>query len=141
MQMRRLLILFYLLPILGHAQLVNPDLWSKRRDWGFWDFERANTARLSFYMGRSQKRAILLMNLARKDGEKFTNQFIKPYIQNHHDVKSYNVHISSKNACMRRPSITLWLSALSHSIPSGVFGYAGHQAMNLRMTLFGNFFS
>ncbi|MDY0302691.1 MAG: hypothetical protein RBR98_02775 [Candidatus Moranbacteria bacterium] len=64
------------------ARLINYDLRKLRKEWGFWEFERANTARFSTYMGRSKKRTMLYMNLARQDGKKFTELVTKPYIQN-----------------------------------------------------------
>ncbi len=120
------------------AQLINADLWKLRKEWGFWQFERANTARFSVYMGRVDKRAILLMNLARQDGAKFTSLVMKPYFDKHPRWDEYYTTLSRKDAPMLMPSFRLWLSALIHTIPSGLIGYEGHQAMGLRMALFGN---
>jgi len=121
-----------------HAQLVNFDLWKLRKEWGFWQFERANTARFSFYMGRVQKRSILLMNLARQDGEKFTNLVSKPYFEKHPEWEEYYTEFESDNLPMLLPSFRLWLSAFVHAIPSGLFGYVGHQGFNARMNMFAN---
>jgi hypothetical protein len=121
-----------------HAQLVNVDLWKLRKEWGFWQFERANTARFSFYMGRVQKRSILLMNLARQDGEKFTNLVSKPYFEKHPKWDEYYTEFESDNLPMLLPSFRLWLSAFVHAIPSGLFGYVGHQGFNARMNIFAN---
>jgi len=123
---------------IGLAQLINADLWKLRKEWGFWQFERANTARFSFYMGRVDKRAILLMNLARQDGSKFSSLVMKPYFDKHPRWDEYYTTLSRKDAPMLMPSFRLWLSALIHTIPSGLIGYEGHQAMDFRMALFGN---
>ncbi len=62
------------------AQLINIDLFKLRHQWGYFNFARANTARFSMYMLRGQKRTMLYMNLARQNGEKFTELVIDPYM-------------------------------------------------------------
>jgi hypothetical protein len=125
----------------GWAQLINVDLWKLRNEWGFWQFERANTARFAFYMGRLQKRSILLMNLARQDGAKFTSLVIEPYIDKNPKWDQYYISLYGADAPMLLPSFRLWLSALFHSVPSGIGGYSGHQGFDLRMNIFGNYSS
>ena len=73
------LILFFLLNP-TNAQLINADLFKLRHQWGYFDFARANTARFSMYMLRAQKRTMLYMNLARQNGEKFTELVVDPYM-------------------------------------------------------------
>ena len=138
--MKQFLILLFVFFIskIGWGQLINADLWKLRKEWGFWQFERANTARFSFYMGRVQKRSILLMNLARQDGEKFTNLVSKPYFEKHPKWEEYYTEFESDNLPMLLPSFRLWLSAFVHTIPSGLFGYVGHQGFNIRMNIFAN---
>ena len=66
--MKKQLLIFILL-FVSHqaaAQLINADLFRLRHQWGYFDFERANTARFSMYMLRAQKRTMLYMNLARQ---------------------------------------------------------------------------
>jgi len=80
--MKKCLLIFILL-FAGHqasAQLINADLFKLRHQWGYFDFERANTARFSMYMLRAQKRTMLYMNLARQNGEKFTDLVVDPYM-------------------------------------------------------------
>jgi hypothetical protein len=124
----------------SQAQLFNPDYWRLRKEWGFKEFERANTARFSLYMGRTQKRTILLMNLARQDGRKFSDLVIKPYVEENPDKKEFLIDLNAKDLPMLRPSLTLTMSALIHTIPSGLFGYMGHQGFNARMLAFGNWY-
>ena len=79
--MKKCLLIFILL-FAGHqasAQLINADLFKLRHQWGYFDFARANTARFSMYMLRAQKRTMLYMNLARQNGEKFTELVVDPY--------------------------------------------------------------
>lgn len=138
MCLRVLLVLLVLVSFEYKAQLINVDLWKLRKEWGFWQFERANTARFAFYMGWVDKRAILLMNLARQDGPKFNDLVMGPYFEKHPRFDSYYTSLSRKDAPMLLPSFRLWLSGVVHTIPSGLFGYEGHQAMDFRMALFGN---
>jgi hypothetical protein len=133
-----IVILFLLVSKESNAQLFNFDLYKLRKEWGYWDFERANTARFSFYMGRVQKRTILYMNMARQDGEKFSNLIVTPYVEKHPEHSKFKIELHNKVTHMLYPSFRLWLSALPHPIISGVIGSIGHQGMDARMFLFLN---
>ena len=133
-----IVILFLLVSKESNAQLFNFDLYKLRKEWGYWDFERANTARFSFYMGRVQKRTILYMNMARQDGEKFSNLIVTPYVEKHPEHSKFKIELHNKGTHMLYPSFRLWLSALPHSVISGVTGSSGHQGFSTRMILFLN---
>lgn len=116
-----------------NSQLLNFDIANLRKEWGRKDFMEANTAKFAFYMGRTQKRTILYMNLARQDGKKFRNLVIKPYILKNPNKKSFDVSLNSKKLHPLRPKFSLWLAALPHAIGSGIVGSSGHQLFIPRM--------
>ena len=136
-------LIFFLLAVNSlQAQFFSFDLWKLKKEWGIIDFEKANTARFSVYMGWSQKRTILYMNLARQDGRKFLDLVANPYFEKHTELKR-DLYPSSqlsraKNLYMLYPSFRLWLSAFPHAVVSGLVGMEGHQAFDLRMNLFLN---
>lgn len=115
------------------AQIFNFDLWKLRNKWGWFDFERANTARFSMYMARAQKRTMLYMNLARQDGKKFNELVTDPYLAAHPELKDLKVKLSNKSKHMLYPSFRLWLAAAPHAIISGTIGSEGHQGFSTRM--------
>ncbi|MCB9195634.1 MAG: CAP domain-containing protein [Flavobacteriales bacterium] len=117
------------------AQILNFDLAKLRKEWGAAEFRKANTTKFAFYMGRSQKRTILYMNLARQDGVKFRELVIAPYIEKHPDKKSFDVSLNSKNLQPLKPSFTLWMAALPHAIISGIVASEGHQGFDVRMAM------
>jgi len=80
--MKKCLLFFFLVFGINQAsaQLINADLFKLRHQWGYFNFARANTARFSMYMLRGQKRTMLYMNLARQNGEKFTELVVDPYM-------------------------------------------------------------
>jgi hypothetical protein len=119
----------------GKAQLLNFDLAELRKEWGAADFRKANTARFAIFMGPSQKRTILFMNLARQDGEKFRALVIAPYIEKHPEKKSFDVSLNSKGLQPLKPSFSLWLAALPHAIISGLVASEGHQGYDARMAM------
>jgi len=121
-----------------NSQIINADLWKLRNKWGYLDFERANTARFSMYMLRSQKRTILYMNLARQNGPKFTELVIKPYIAKYPEKEDFYIQLRKKDIPMLYPSFRLWLTAAPHAFVSGLIGSYGHQAIDLRMASFLN---
>lgn len=118
-----------------HGQLLNFDLAQLRKEWGASEFRKANTTRFAIFMGRSQKRTILYMNLARQDGSKFRSLVIAPYIEKHPDKKSFDVALNSKGLQPLKPSFRLWLAALPHAIISGIVASEGHQGYDARMAL------
>jgi hypothetical protein len=122
------------------AQIFNFDLWKLRNDWGWFDFERANTARFSMYMGRAQKRTMLYMNLIRQDETKFSELITDPYLATHPKLeKKLKVKLSNKSKHMLYPSFRLWLAAAPHAIVSGAIGSNGHQGFRPRLGVTLNF--
>ena len=130
-----LIFFFFLFGFESKAQLFNFDLRALRKEWGYWDFMKANTARFSFYIGRSQKRTMLYMNLARQNGKKFTELVIEPYIDKHPEKKHLYSALGSKTTHMLYPSFRLWLAAFPHAVCSGLVGSRGHQGVDTRMFL------
>jgi hypothetical protein len=118
---------------LGRTQIINYDLQKLKKDWGRWDFEKANTARFAFYMNRSQKRTMLYMNLARQDGSKFTELVATPYILENPNKKYLYSTLKNAEMHMLYPSFRLWLGALPHAIVSGITGAEGHAGFKVRM--------
>lgn len=125
-------------PFEGQSQLINYDLRVLRKEWGYWDFVKANSARFSFYMGRQQKRTILYMNLARQNGEKFQKLVVDPYIEKNPDKEGLHVKLRNTNMHELNPSFRLWLAALPHAIVSGIVGSEGHQFFEFRTLFFLN---
>lgn len=139
-QIKYLLIIFILLHFSSgiKAQLINFDLWKLRKEWGYFDFAKANTARFSMYMTRGQKRTILYMNLARQDGVKFSELVAAPYTEKNPDKSELYISLSQTNLPMLYPSFRLWLSAVPHAVISGIIGMEGHQGFEFRLPLFLN---
>jgi hypothetical protein len=125
------LVLFFVSP--SKAQLINYDLRELRKEWGNWEFEKANTARFSIYMRRSQKQTVLFMNLARQDGKKFTELVTKPYTQNNPQKEYLFYALNNNEMPMLYPSFRLWLGAVPHAVISGVIGSKGHQGFKTRL--------
>lgn len=126
---------FILTSTISLAQIVNYDIRKLRKEWGYWDFFKANTARFSMYMGRTQKRTMLFMNLARQDGNKFTELVVKPYIEKYPQKNDLYVQLGNQEFDMLYPSFRLWLAAVPHAFISGITGSTGHQGIDARMLL------
>lgn len=117
------------------SQISRNEFRVLKEQWGKKAFRQAHTARFSFYMGRSSKRVILYMNLARQDGEKFTELVVKPYIEKNPERKAFLINLQQTNKQMLHPSFRLWLAALPHAQISGLLGTKGHQGFETRMAI------
>lgn len=108
-------------------------------DKGIWTEEEltmANTAVDADYMTAQEKRAIMLMNLARLDGQRYLQSFFKEYnTTSYSEMKSSrNSYIKSlrkdldqvKNLKMLKPDQGLYKAARYHAKDSGKNGLVGH---------------
>ena len=97
--------------------------------------DKANTAADENYLTTQEKEVILLLNLARLDGEKFTDLILKPYIEENnlskknHYIKSLIKDLKDvHNLSVLQPDKKLHLAAKHHAKDMGKTGQIGHNS-------------
>lgn len=116
--------------------------------WDKWDkavIEKANTAKSISYYTEEEKKVVLLINLARLDGELFASSFLDNYIQtgktktNSYVKSLYKDLKPVKNLPLLVPKNDLSEIADGHASKSGKTGHVGHKDMQKRFkAVFGN---
>jgi len=101
---------------------------------------KAHTGINSDFLTRDEKKVILLQNLARMDGPRFAETFLKKYIilkdlKSNKNIKSlYRDLQKVKDLPMLIPEKDLYNAARDHAIKSGVKGTEGHKGFKARYT-------
>jgi len=109
------------------------------------ELKKANTARFAFYMKKEGRRAVLFLNLARINPEKFLYINAIPYFESHGLAMDYYTKTlvellkKLKPREVLRPSFNAHLSAKMHARKSGKDGSTGHKNFEKRMKLTLNF--
>ena len=109
--------------------------------WEQWDqavIDQANTAKNIAYYSENEKKVVLLMNLARLDGQLFSSTYLSYYIQANKIPK--NSYVKSlyrelkivKGLPVLEPKKDLFEIAKGHATKSGNTGHVGHIDMNQR---------
>jgi uncharacterized protein YkwD len=99
---------------------------------------RANTAADADYLNDTEKKVILLMNLARFDGAAFLRHIADPYMQKLDQESSYTRSLRRdlkkvKGYAPLNPEKDLYEAALFHATESGKTGRIGHHNFNRRV--------
>lgn len=121
--------------------VITSVLYSHAQDLSGYDsqmLEKANTAKEADFMNDTEKKVVLLTNLARMDGELFLKLIAEPYLkQNIEEETSYTR--SLRKDLKRTPKLKplevskdLYEPALQHATESGKTGRTGHQGFNKR---------
>jgi hypothetical protein len=135
---RHLLVIIFLATI--HPLIAQPE-------WPQSVIKKANTAQDTRYLKDKEKEVIFYINLARADGELFTENFLKRYIDsNGIEPDSYITSLikdlkSTHNLPMLYPEPDLYYVAREHAIQSGKSGKKGHQGFKRRFRDLGSIYS
>ena len=117
---------YYILPT-----SVNP--WDK---WDATTITRANTAAGLDYLTEEERQVILLTNLARIDGPRFTSSFLNTYQKNKKPTRYSRSLVRDlrkvKGLQPLNPEQDLYEVALGHAIESGKTGHTGHRNFDRR---------
>lgn len=119
-------------------------LFSQSQKWTKQEIEQANTAKDADYLSTQEKQVILLINLARQNGEKFYNTYMAEYIRKFNNIYTGNIitednsYLSSlkrdlKNTKSLTPlKVNKGLSAAAryHAEDMGKTGGEGHVSSN-----------
>ena len=135
--MKSLFNILFLLVLSPFLTLHSQDIY-KFKGWNDSIVMQAHTGMDSDFLTKDEKKIILLQNLARLDGPRFAETFLKEYIILK-DLKS-NKYIRSlyqdlqrvKDLPMLIPEKDLYNAARGHATKSGVKGIEGHKGFKAR---------
>lgn len=133
------LLLVLLLPL---TLLAQSDPWQA---WDAAEIRSLNTAADTDYLNEEEKKVILFMNMARHDGPRFSESFLKAYIREKQvDNSSYTRSLFKelkkiKGLAPLHPEEDLTAVAQGHAISTGKKGSTGHSGFKQRFeALMGN---
>ena len=118
---------------LNAQEKINQSVWDR---WDPSSVIMANTAVNADYMTQEEKTVILITNLARLDGQLFSETFLDTYLadeeKNKYSRSLYKDLKPVKNLPMLNPEQDLFEAARGHALKSGKNGQVGHQGFDSR---------
>jgi uncharacterized protein YkwD len=130
-----LLLLLILFPVfhVSAQKRIDDKIWSQ---WDSTTIAKANTAADADYMTSEEKLVILITNLARINGQLFSETFLNSYLEGEEKDKYskslYKDLKPVKNLPLLHPENDLYKIAEGHAIKSGKSGKLGHQGFDAR---------
>ncbi len=98
------------------------------------EIEQLHTAKSAAYLSVEEAQVVLLMNMARTDGQRFWDNIAAPYIEEYKMAPSRYTRSLEKdlsaaeNLPLLEPNQTLYKTASTHAIASGKSGALGHKS-------------
>lgn len=113
-----------------------PQVQDVPNGWTTEQISMANTAAKAGYLSEEEKKVILIANLARIDGELFSETYLDPYLADEKSTKYtrslYRELKKVKDFPVFLPEEDLFSIALNHAEVSGKRGTVGHQRFEKR---------